>query len=84
MEIVTTKKFNKSYKKLPKNIQERFNKQLKILLNDLSHPSLEVKKIKRYDGIFEGRINKNYRFLFSITSKSYILYFVGNHDEVLR
>lgn len=34
---------------------------------------LRVKKVKKYQNVLEGSINKNYRFLFQITSKGYLV-----------
>ncbi|MEX1013706.1 MAG: hypothetical protein WDZ80_00920 [Candidatus Paceibacterota bacterium] len=84
MKIITTKRFDRSFKKLPKNIQKILGKQLKLLLSNFSHPSLKIKKVKSLDGILEGRVNKSYRFLFSIMSEAYVLLDVGDHDKILK
>jgi hypothetical protein len=39
-----------------------------------------VKKVKKYQNVLEGSINKNYRFLFQITSKGYLFFRIGKHD----
>ncbi len=40
-----TKRFKKEYKALPKDIQKTFDEKLSLLLNNVSHPSLRVKRI---------------------------------------
>jgi mRNA-degrading endonuclease RelE of RelBE toxin-antitoxin system len=42
-----TKKFKKEYQALPKEIQNNFDKKLYLLLEDILHPSLRIKRIQR-------------------------------------
>lgn len=53
-------KFKKQYKKLPKNIQLKFTKQLQLLIKDYRYPSLQTKKIANINR-FEARIDLHYR-----------------------
>lgn len=46
--------------------------------------SLRTKKIRGAKDIWEGRVNQQYRFTFSIRSGVYFLRRVGNHDETLN
>jgi mRNA interferase RelE/StbE len=59
-----TRRFNKSLDSLPANIQEKTFKALTLFVNDPQHPSLQVKKMKKHKGIWEGRVDKFYRFTF--------------------
>ena len=77
------KTFNAQYEKLPVPIQKRVDEKLKLLLSDPYHPSLQIKKMKGFEGIWEGRISKGYRFTFQIKGDSYILRKIGKH-EVLK
>ncbi len=86
MKIVYTKAFVRDYRKLPENIQKLFEKQLSLLFSNPKHPSLYIKKtkgniLKNYTNIFEGRIDKNYRFIFLIEDNQYILLRCGSHDK---
>jgi len=80
MQLIYTAHFKKDYKKLSDTIQKKTNEKIKLLIENLSHPSLRVKKVKKYQNVLEGRINKNYRFLFQITSKGYLFLRIGKHD----
>lgn len=80
MKLIQTKRFKKDYKKLPPNLQKRTDEKLRYLLQDITHPSLRIKRVQKYKDIFEGRITKGYRFLFAINSDGYILYRAGKHD----
>jgi mRNA-degrading endonuclease RelE of RelBE toxin-antitoxin system len=41
-----SKRFKKEYNHLPKKIQKAFDQKLRLLLQDMSHPSLRVKRIQ--------------------------------------
>jgi len=80
MKLIRTNHFKRDYRKLPPRIQEQTDNKLRYLVGDIRHPSLRVKRVRRYRDVFEGSITKHYRFLFKITSEGYILLRVGRHD----
>lgn len=80
MRLIYTNSFKKEYRKLTNIIQNTSNEKIKLLVQNLSHPSLRVKKVKKYPGVLEASINKNYRILFQITSDSIIFLRIGKHD----
>lgn len=83
MTILTTKPFDRDYARLPENIQQITEKQLRLLLENYRHPSLQTKKMKGKwgkQGIFEARVTQGYRFTFQIVSGTYILRRIGAHD----
>lgn len=84
MRIYRTESFKKDYQNLPKEIQKRADKQLKFLLENPRHPSLQAKKMEDPRNIWEGRITKGYRFTFQITGETYTLRRIGKHEETLR
>ncbi|PIP17286.1 MAG: hypothetical protein COX44_00680 [Candidatus Portnoybacteria bacterium CG23_combo_of_CG06-09_8_20_14_all_37_13] len=84
MELFFTKCFRKDYKRLPANIQNRTDKKLDFLLRDIRHPSLRIKKVKRYKELFESSITMQYRCLFSIKNNICTLHRIGKHDEILK
>jgi mRNA-degrading endonuclease RelE of RelBE toxin-antitoxin system len=89
MKIIRTHLFKDDFQKLPDNIKRSAEKALRMLLNDPRHPSLHIKKtkgevIKGYQNVFEGRIIRNYRFLFLIESDAYVLLRCGSHDEFFK
>jgi len=84
MKLYPTKDFIECYEDLPPRIQKQADKQLGLLLQNLHHPSLRVKKIKGVKNIWEARVTKGYRFSFEIRGDTYILRRIGKHREVLR
>jgi mRNA-degrading endonuclease RelE of RelBE toxin-antitoxin system len=74
------KSFDRDYVKLPKNIQALAEKQLALLVENPRHPSLQVKKMKGYKELWEGRITIHYRFTFKIVGETYLLRRIGTHE----
>jgi mRNA-degrading endonuclease RelE of RelBE toxin-antitoxin system len=80
VELVRTDRFVRDYEALPAEVRKRVDRKLAYLLQNIAHPSLRVKRLRRVEGIFEGSISMDYRFLFSITTDAYVLIRVGKHD----
>lgn len=80
MKLISTNRFLQDYQKLPASIQKQTDRKLLYLTQDIAHPSLRVKRVRKYKDIFEGSITKDYRFLFQITTDAYILLRIGRHD----
>ena len=80
MQLIYTAHFKKDYKKLSSTIQKKTDDKRKLLIENLSHTSLGVKKVKKYQNVLEGSINKNYRFLFQVTSEGYLFLRIGKHN----
>lgn len=74
-----TKSFKKQYKRLPNEIKETFDKKLQLFLEDMSHPSLRVKRIQGTKDRWEGSITMKYRFTFQITGGTVIFRTIGTH-----
>ena len=85
--LIRTDRFKKEYSKLPKNIKRITDNKLRFLVKNIHHPSLRVKKVKGFHGVFEGSITMNYRFFFQIMNQqayqAYVLIRIGTHDELL-
>ena len=74
-----TKSFKKQYKRLPNEIKETFDKKLQLFLEDMSHPSLRVKRIQGTKDRWEGSITMKYRFTFQIIGGTVIFRAIGSH-----
>jgi len=80
MKLILTERFKKDFKGLSKETQKAAEGKLRLLENNVRHPSLRVKKVRNREGVFEGSINMNFRFLFLITSEGYTLLRISKHD----
>ncbi len=84
MKLHPTKTFAKNFRKLPEEIKKATHKQLKLLLSNPQHPSLNIKKMQDPRNIWEARVSESYRFTFQIEDDTYILRKVGTHDILRR
>lgn len=84
MKILRTDAFKKDFQKLPKIVQENFEKKITLFVTDIKHPSLRVKKMKGHKNRWEASIDMFYRFTFEIHHNYYLLRRIGPHDYVLK
>lgn len=87
MNLERTNRFKKAYRKLDKQSQKTINTALILLVDDLSHPSLRVKKMKGYHNpdVWELSANMDLRITFEfIKPDTLILRNCGHHDETLN
>ncbi len=82
-ELYLTRTFERLFKRLPKDIQEQAYEKLALLLEDPSHPSLRVKKMKGTAAIWELSVTMNYRITFEVNAERVLLRRIGTHD-ILR
>ena len=71
MKVVFSDRAIESSKYAPRNVHRAFEKQLRYLLENLLHPSLHAKKYDEARDIWQARINRDWRFYFTITQDTY-------------
>ena len=79
MKIIRTDPFKDDYKRLEKHIQKKIEKQLRFLIENPRHPSLQSRKLTK--DIWYARVNDNYRFTFWKKGDTFILRSVGPHPK---
>lgn len=80
-KIRATEEFLKRYRRLPKRIQKKVDKQLKFLATNPAHPSL---KIHRLNDEWEFYVDIHYRGIFLREGNMYTFLTVGVHKMVER
>jgi hypothetical protein len=73
MRAVLTEPFAANLIASPPEVQKAFGKQLTNLLRDLRHPSLRAKKYQEHTGLWQARINDDWRMFFTIEGDVYVL-----------
>lgn len=73
MKLPRTADFIRAYSKAPKEIQQAFDKQSWLLLQNLRHPSLHAKKYDEGKDRWHARVSRDWRFYFTIEDDTYIL-----------
>jgi len=81
MRLYPTEHFVQEYEQLSQQLQKKTDKAMRFLLQNLRHSSLKAKKYDEKRGIWQARVNRNYRFYFLIKGNTYILLEVKLHPK---
>ena len=81
MKVVFSDRAIQSLKDAPPQVRRAFEKQLRFLLSNLLHPSLHAKKYDENRDLWQGRVNKAWRFYFTIADDTYRIEDVMGHPK---
>jgi hypothetical protein len=81
MKLQRTSHFARAYAQAPKEVQGAFDKQSRLLLQNLLHPSLHAKKYDEGKDRWQARVTKDWRFYFLIQDDTYILQDITRHPK---
>ena len=81
MRFAFSERSIKSYGSAPPQIQRAFDAKLELLLKDLRHPSLRAKKYDKSRDVWQARINRDWRFYFSIEGDAYCIVDLTPHPK---
>ena len=81
MKLDYSPHFVRSYNKAPQGVQEAFDKQALLLLQNLRYPSLHAKKYDESQDLWQGRVTGSWRFYFKIVGDTYRLEEIKNHPK---
>jgi hypothetical protein len=81
MKRQVTERFLKSYGNAPPAVQKAFNKQAKLLVANLNHPSLHAKKYDESSDLWQARVNRDWRFYFLIAGDTYLITDIIPHPK---
>ncbi len=88
MIFIRSERFKRAFRSLPKEVQKKAGRTLRLMAEDLSYSSLVVKKVQGYTGVWEARVDVKYRLTFQVEQKDgetiYTLRNVDNHDDCLK
>ena len=71
-------------RRLPKELRLKAYEKLALFLEDPSHPSLRVKKMKGTAAIWELSVTMNYRITFEVDGERVLLRRIGTYDVLRR
>ena len=81
MRLIHTARFEKDYSTAPTDVQRAFDKQERFLADNLQHPSLHAKKYDEGTGLWQARVNRSWRFYFTIEGDAYLLHTIIAHPK---
>jgi len=84
-KIEYTGTFLRQFRELPKEIQKKILKSIRLLAENPKHPSLRSKPVQGAKGIFEASPDMHYRITYERLPGDILrLRVVGPHDEALK
>ena len=84
-KIRLTRRFLKCFTRLPATVQEKVKKQIALLADNPRHPSLQTKPIQGATGIYEARVEIDYRLTYERDAEdTLVLRVVAKHAEALK
>lgn len=65
---------------MPPPLQSAFQKQLDLFLDNVFHPSVNLKKMKGSSNLWRGKVTKGYRFIVELEENQVTFLRIGPHD----
>jgi len=69
------------YSNAPAQIQKAFDKQVRLLAENLSRPSLRAKKYSENLDLWQARVNRDWRFYFIVEKDKYLIARIVPHPK---
>ena len=69
-----------NYELLTPTLRKIAQKQFNFFVVDIRHPSLRAKKYDEATGLWQARINKNWRFYFFVLNDHYFIASIRKHS----
>lgn len=81
MQLVFSRRFDRSLRSAPVAVQRAFWKQAELLLVNLRHPSLQAKKYGGSQEVWQARATRDWRFYFTVEQDAYNLIDITAHPK---
>lgn len=62
-------------------VRKAFYKQASFLVRSLQHPSLHAKKFDQANDVWQARVNRSWRFYFTVSSDTYTVTGITPHPK---
>ncbi len=86
MEVIYSKYFLKDFKKLPKEIQDKFEKRLSIFIEDHYNSVLNIHGLRgAFAGKYSFNVTADYRVIFAYESDGVVVFItIDTHSNLYR
>ena len=83
--IKSSRRFDKAYVKLPRDIRDKVDKAIKLLEENPRHPSLQTRPVQGFEGVYEARVDIHYRLTYERLPNDLLrVRVVAMHHEALK
>ena len=81
MRVELSRRAARDLDDLSSRLQATVGKQLALLVENIRHSSIQAKKYDEGNDIWQGRVNRNYRFYFQIVDDEYKIIRIIPHPK---
>lgn len=81
MDLEFIARARKDLESLDPNTKAQARKQLALLRDNIRHPSIQAKKYDERNDVWQGRVNRSYRFYFRIIGNRYRILAIIPHPK---
>lgn len=81
MRVLFSERAVEALEDAPAAVQRAFFKQVRFLASNLQHPSLRAKKYDEAQDLWQARVNRDWRFYFTISGDTYRIEDVIPHPK---
>lgn len=81
MKIAFAKKALDDYVGLSKELKVKADKQFSLILKNLHHPSVRAKKYSETLDVWQGRVDKSWRFYFKVERDIVYVLAIAKHPK---
>jgi mRNA-degrading endonuclease RelE of RelBE toxin-antitoxin system len=81
MKRLLTPTLVRDYAGAPASVRKAFHKQARLLIENLHRPSLRAKKYDEASDVWQARVNRSWRFYFTIKDDTYIITRLISHPK---
>lgn len=81
MKWFLTQRAWRDYQSAPASVRTSFDKQVRLLAENLRHPSLRAKKYDQRNDVWQARINRDWRFYFQVHADTYTIIAIIPHPK---
>ncbi|HLG96946.1 MAG TPA: hypothetical protein VKX49_11600 [Bryobacteraceae bacterium] len=71
----------KGYVSAPAAVRKALDKQIRLLAQNLQHPSLRAKKFDEATDMWQARVNRDWRLYFTIENDTYVIHSIIPHPK---
>lgn len=82
--IQRTTRFGRDVRRLPNNVQKEAFQTAMQLAADTFEPTLNIKSLTGFRGIYRVVVLRNYRLIFSLDDENIYLLRIGHRREIYR
>ena len=83
-DIHRTKSFAKDLKKQPEDVRRHAWEVAKLLVEDIFHPRLSLKKLLGYENVWRAKVKQDYRLVYTFDGQALYLLRIAHRKDIYQ